>query len=170
MSSRLRRRWPERHSSRIARPFSQTWGSSTRRPRCPVGPGSNQSSDPPEGNPLIGYWKLNVLERYAKFDGRARRAEYWWFWLANLIVLIGLSILGRITAVFLILYFVYAVALIVPSLAVAVRRLHDTDKSGWFLLIALIPCVGSIIVIVFLATDSTRGSNQYGVSEKYPTG
>jgi uncharacterized membrane protein YhaH (DUF805 family) len=134
------------------------------------GPGSGPSSGPPPGNPLIGYWKLNVLEKYADFTGRARRAEYWWFWLANFIVLIALSILGRATVLFTIVYVIYALGVLVPSLAVAVRRLHDTGKSGWFLLLALIPCIGSIIVIVFLATDSTPGANQYGVSEKYATG
>ena len=128
------------------------------------GPGPSASSGPPAGNPLVGYWKLNVLEKYAQFDGRAGRGEYWWFWLANLIVLIGLSILGRVTALFMIIYFVYAIAVLVPSLAVGVRRLHDTGKSGWFLLLALIPCIGSIIVIVFLATDTTPGQNQYGVA------
>lgn len=60
--------------------------------------------------------------------------------------------------------------MLVPSIAVSVRRLHDVGKSGWFLLLALIPIVGAIILIVWAATDSQRGSNQYGVSVKYPNG
>ena len=67
------------------------------------------------------------------------------------------------------LYAIYALAVIVPSVAVAVRRLHDTDKSAWFLLFYLIPFIGGIILIVFWATDGTRGANDYGMSEKYPT-
>jgi uncharacterized membrane protein YhaH (DUF805 family) len=64
----------------------------------------------------------------------------------------------------------YALAVIVPSLAVTFRRLHDTDKSGWWILIALVPFVGGIILLVLMCIDSTRGVNQWGVSEKYPTG
>ncbi|HSL73965.1 MAG TPA: DUF805 domain-containing protein [Ilumatobacteraceae bacterium] len=113
---------------------------------------------------LIETWKLVVLQRYAKFDGRASRAEFWWFVLANFIVFVALSILGEIASVFSILYFVYAVGTFIPSLAVAIRRLHDTDKSGWMLLLALIPIVGFIILIVFYATEGTNGPNKYGVA------
>jgi uncharacterized membrane protein YhaH (DUF805 family) len=122
------------------------------------------------GNPLVGYWKQVVLERYAQFTGRARRAEYWWFTLASLIIGVVLSMLGAASVIFNIVYFIYALAVLVPSLAVGIRRLHDTDRSGWWLLIALVPFVGFIILIVFLATDGTRGTNQYGVSPKYPAG
>ena len=112
--------------------------------------------------PLVDYWKLVVLQRYAKFDGRASRAEYWWFYLGNFIVLFVLAALGRASSLFVVLYVVYALALIVPTLAVAVRRLHDTGKSGWWLLIGLIPLAGFIILIVFLATAGNPGMNQYG--------
>jgi uncharacterized membrane protein YhaH (DUF805 family) len=123
---------------------------------------------PSISNPLIDYWKLFVLERYAKFDGRARRAEFWWFYLADLIIFAILLVLTAIASIFYILYFIVAIAVIVPTIAVGIRRLHDTDKSGWFLLIGLIPLIGGIILLVFFATDSTRGTNQYGISEKYP--
>jgi uncharacterized membrane protein YhaH (DUF805 family) len=132
--------------------------------------GGGPTTTPPVGNPLVGYWKQVVLERYAQFTGRARRAEYWWFALSSAIVGIVLSILGAASSIFLILYYVYALAVLVPSIAVGIRRLHDTDRSGWWLLIALVPFVGVIVLIVFLATDSTRGTNQYGTSEKYPAG
>jgi uncharacterized membrane protein YhaH (DUF805 family) len=113
---------------------------------------------------LVESWKLVVLERYAKFDGRAGRAEFWWFVLANFIVVVALGILAGIADIFTILYFLYAIALFIPSLAVAVRRLHDTDKSGWFILLGLIPIVGFIILIVFYATEGTNGPNSYGAA------
>jgi uncharacterized membrane protein YhaH (DUF805 family) len=114
---------------------------------------------------LIEAWKTVVLERYAVFGGRARRGEYWWFVLANLIVFAVLAVLMGVSSVFGVLYLVYAVAMFVPSLAVAIRRLHDTSRSGWWLLISFVPLVGGIILIVLLALDSTPGPNQYGPSE-----
>ena len=125
---------------------------------------------PALANPLVEYWKKVVLENYANFQGRARRAEFWWFTLVNIIAAVVLSILIQVSGIFWVLYAIYVIGLIVPSIAVAVRRLHDTDKSAWYLLIYLIPFVGWIVMIVFYATDSTRGTNQYGVSPKYPGG
>lgn len=118
--------------------------------------------------PLVEYWKKAVLGNYANFSGRARRAEYWWFALANAIVVSVLTGLAAASKAFIVLSVLYGVALIVPSLAVAVRRLHDTGKSGWMLLIGFIPVVGAIVLLVFYFTDSTRGTNQYGDSERYP--
>jgi uncharacterized membrane protein YhaH (DUF805 family) len=112
--------------------------------------------------PLVGYWKRVVLERYAKFDGRSARPEFWWFVLANFLIQVVFNLLAQATDLFAILGFVYALAVLVPSIAVGVRRLHDTDKSGWFLLLGLIPCVGIIILIVFFATEGTRGPNRFG--------
>jgi uncharacterized membrane protein YhaH (DUF805 family) len=111
---------------------------------------------------LIESWKLVVLERYAKFDGRAGRAEFWWFVLANFLVMVVLNILGNVSSLFNIVYFVYAVGVLIPSIAVAIRRLHDTDKSGWWLLIGFVPIVGFIVLIVFYATAGTPGPNKYG--------
>jgi uncharacterized membrane protein YhaH (DUF805 family) len=111
---------------------------------------------------LVNWWKVVVLERFAQFTGRAGRAEYWWFFLANLIVALVLALLSRASVIFLILYVIYGVGVLVPSIAVGVRRLHDTDKSGWFMLIALIPFVGYIILLVLLAMEGTPGSNRYG--------
>jgi len=96
------------------------------------------------------------------FEGRAGQGEYWWFTLANLVVFVVLAVLSSISAIFSILYLIFALAIIVPGLAVAVRRLHDTDKSGWMLLISLIPIVGFIIVLVFLAMAGDSGENRYG--------
>ena len=112
--------------------------------------------------PIIENWKLVVLERYAKFDGRAGRAEFWWFVLANFVVYVALLILAQISGIFMVLYFLYALALIVPNIAVAIRRLHDTDKSGWLLLLVLVPLIGGIILLVLCAMEGTKGPNQYG--------
>jgi len=118
-------------------------------------------------NPLVGYWKQVVLERYAQFTGRSRRAEFWWYALANFIVSVVLQLLIAVSSVFWVLYVVYGLAVLIPGIAVGIRRLHDTDKSGWWLLIGLIPIVGLIVLIVFFATDGLPGANKYGTSEKY---
>ena len=111
--------------------------------------------------PMIDNWKLVVLERYAKFDGRAGRAEYWWYLLANIIVAIILVALASVSNLFLV---VWAIALIVPSIAVGIRRLHDTDKTGWFLLLPIIPLVGWIILLVLMALASDPGPNKFGAT------
>ena len=110
-------------------------------------------------------WYLKVLKNYVGFDGRARRTEYWMFALINVVILIALSLIGRAIGTN-ILYTIYALAVLLPGLAVGVRRLHDTDKSGWWLLIGLIPIVGAIVLLVFMLSDSTPGPNQYGPSPK----
>jgi len=140
-------------------------------PPPPPGPPSGSGSGPsqPLTNPLVYYWKRVLLENYAQFQGRARRAEFWWYTLGNVVIAVILVILASLASIFWVLYAIYALAVIVPSVAVAVRRLHDTDKSAWYLLFYLIPFIGGIILIVFWATDSTRGTNQYGTSEKYPS-
>lgn len=112
--------------------------------------------------PLVEAYKRVVLERYAQFEGRAGRAEFWWFVLANLLVQVVLNILMGIADIFFILALLYGLAVLIPSLAVAIRRLHDTGKSGWFLLIGLIPIVGFILLIVFYATEGDAGANEYG--------
>jgi uncharacterized membrane protein YhaH (DUF805 family) len=112
--------------------------------------------------PIIENWKQVVFERYTKFDGRADRGEFWWFVLANFILYVVLAILMNVSSIFVLVYFAVAIGLIVPSLAVAIRRLHDTNKSGWFLLLGLIPLIGAIILIVFYATAGDSGDNNYG--------
>lgn len=116
--------------------------------------------------PLIDYYKKVVVENYVNFSGRARREEFWWFVLGNFIIYAILNILANVADVFTILSFIYGLAVLLPSLGVAFRRLHDTGKSGWWLLIGLIPCVGTIILIVFYVQDSQPGANQYGPSPK----
>jgi len=111
-------------------------------------------------------WYLAVLKNYAGFSGRARRAEYWMFFLINLIIIVVLELLGSAVRLFLIVAGIYGLAVLVPSIAVAVRRLHDTGRSGWWVLITLIPFIGSIILLVFLATEGQRTDNQYGPDPK----
>ncbi len=111
---------------------------------------------------LLDNWKRVVFSRYAMFNGRAGRAEYWLFVLVNAVVQIFLFALAQASAIFLILYFAFAVAILIPSLALGIRRLHDTGRSGWWLFISLVPCVGVIVLIVFLATQGPASPNQYG--------
>ena len=118
-------------------------------------------------NPITA-WQHVVLKNYANFNGRARRSEYWYFALANIIVYVILMVLGSASSGFAIITLLYGLGVIVPGLAVGVRRLHDIGKSGAWILIALIPIVGSILLLVWTATDSHRGTNQWGVSAKYP--
>jgi uncharacterized membrane protein YhaH (DUF805 family) len=107
----------------------------------------------------------SVLSQYATFSGRARRSEYWFFYLAFVIVTVVASILDLIIGMQILQWIVTAAA-IVPSISAGTRRLHDTGRSGWWQLIGIIPIVGWILVIVWYATDSNPGSNQYGPNPK----
>jgi len=114
-------------------------------------------------------WYLEVLKKYAVFNGRARRAEYWWFFLFSVIISIVLSVIdGFITGPqgIGILGLIYSLAVLIPSIAVGIRRLHDTGRSGWWLLISFVPLIGAIVLIVFFVLDSQPGENQYGPNPK----
>lgn len=114
-----------------------------------------------------------VFSKYATFEGRARRSEYWYFMLfvfcVNFIIRILAmiagdnnmlaTIVGAVSAIF-------ALAILVPQIAVGVRRLHDIGRSGWFYLIGLIPFIGWIFMLVWFCTDSQPGDNQYGPNPK----
>jgi len=118
-------------------------------------------------------WYLLVLKKYAEFNGRARRKEYWMYALINILIIFVLEIAGfalikNVTVVgyiFLALLGIYSLATLIPSLAVGIRRLHDTGKSGWWLLISAVPFIG-LILIVFLALDGDSGANKYGPDPK----
>lgn len=121
------------------------------------------------------YWYLEVMRKYADFSGRARRKEYWMFQLINIVIL-GALLAALIppliahTQTFLPLFLgvflcVYALATIVPGLAVSVRRLHDADLSGWWVLVGFVPA-GGIVLLVFHVLDSTPGPNRYGPNPK----
>lgn len=113
-------------------------------------------------------WYLDVLRKYAEFNGRARRMEYWMFALINF----GISILLSVVVGFVsetlasVVSVVYALGVLIPSIAVGIRRLHDTGRTGWWILIGLVPVVGWIVLIIFMVLDSDAGTNQYGPSPK----
>jgi uncharacterized membrane protein YhaH (DUF805 family) len=115
---------------------------------------------------------IDVLKKYAVFTGRARRKEYWMFVLFNILISVVLSIvdgfIGTSTLLFgsPLLQGVYGLAILCPGIAVSIRRLHDTDRSGWWVLIGLVPLVGAIVLIIFAAQDGKPGSNQYGPNPK----
>ncbi|GGM93217.1 DUF805 domain-containing protein [Streptomyces fuscichromogenes] len=111
-------------------------------------------------------WYLDVLKKYVVFSGRARRQEYWMFTLINVIIAIVLAVVGGAIH-FAALAAIYNLAVLLPSLGVAVRRLHDTGRSGWSILVGIIPLVGWIIVLVWLASDGKPEENQYGANPKY---
>ena len=113
----------------------------------------------------------SVLTKYAVFKGRARRSEYWYFYLFTVLVSILISIIScGSDKVGTVLSIVVSLALLLPGLGVAIRRLHDIGKSGWCLLIGLIPLVGSIILIVWNCKDSEPQANIYGPNPKDPSG
>lgn len=111
-------------------------------------------------------WYLKVLKNYVGFTGRARRKEYWMFVLVSAIISILLAIVEALIGVDDFITGLYSLLVLLPTLAVGVRRLHDTGRSGWWLLIALIPIVGAIILIVFFCEDSKADENQYGPNPK----
>lgn len=113
------------------------------------------------------YWMQQPLRKYATFEGRARRAEYWWFALAYFIVLAAAAIVDGVIGMTFgglggPLYALVFIGGFVPSLAVAVRRLHDLDKSGWWYLIVFVPLVGGIVLLVWFCTQGISGPNRYG--------
>ena len=118
------------------------------------------------------HWYLDVLKKYAEFNDRARRQEYWFFTLFNVIVSIVLALMdgamGSLSASAGVglLSGIYALAVFIPSLAVLVRRLHDTGRTGWWVLLCFIPLIGVIVILVFLVLDSDPGANEYGPNPK----
>jgi len=110
-------------------------------------------------------WYVMVLKKYVVFEGRARRKEYWYFALISVIISFILGLIDRAIGIN-ILAPIYGLAVLLPSLGVSVRRLHDTGRSGWWIFINLIPLIGLIIWLVFMFTDSQPGTNQYGPSPK----
>ena len=108
---------------------------------------------------------LEVLKKYAVFSGRARRSEYWSFQLFNFVIGFFLMIISlAINSPVLIILFLLAV--ILPGIAVTIRRLHDTGKSGWWLFITFVPYIGGLILFIFMCTDSQKESNKYGECQK----
>lgn len=117
-------------------------------------------------------WYIEVLKKYTVFSGRARRKEYWFFVLFNVLVSIALTFIDGVTGTLSaesgvgLLSGLYGLAVLVPSIAVGVRRLHDIGRSGWWLLIVLVPLLGVLVLLVFAVLDSQPGSNEYGPNPK----
>ena len=114
-------------------------------------------------------WYLEVLKKYAVFSGRARRTEYWMFFLINLIIGFVLGFIEGIIGTGAALSGLYSLGVLIPGIAVGIRRLHDTNRSGWWLLIALVPIVGVIVLIVFMAMEGDKGDNPFGANPKAAT-
>jgi uncharacterized membrane protein YhaH (DUF805 family) len=102
------------------------------------------------------------FDHYVKFDGRASRPAYWWWFLFAVLVAIGANIIDAAIGSFGVISGIAGLALLLPGLSVAIRRLHDTDHSGWWILIGLIPIIGFIILLVWYLRPSDPGENQYG--------
>jgi uncharacterized membrane protein YhaH (DUF805 family) len=121
---------------------------------------------------LLMSWYVEVLKKYAVFDGRARRKEYWMFFLINLVITIVLIFIDSLMGTYSpqaglgLLSGLYSLAVLIPSIAVTVRRLHDTGRSGWWILIALIPLIGGIVLLIFMVLDSEPQANRYGPNPK----
>ena len=119
-------------------------------------------------------WYVEVLKKYAVFSGRARRQEFWMFYVINcaIALVLELPMLANAasgsggTSGLSALYYVYMLAVFIPMIAVTVRRLHDTNRSGGWYFIAFVPLVGFIVLIVFLATEGQPGANRYGPDPK----
>ena len=119
-------------------------------------------------------WYIEVLKKYAVFSGRARRTEFWMFFLFSAIISIFLAVIDEFMGWKVemsgdnlgFLSTLYYIAVIIPYFAVIIRRLHDTERSGWWFLIAFIPIVGVIILLVFLILDGTKGENRFGPDPK----
>lgn len=120
-------------------------------------------------------WYLMAFKKYAEFSGRSRRKEFWMFALFNLIALFLAAIIDNIIGTtfgeipYGFVYVIYSLITFVANLSLSVRRLHDVGKSGWFLLIYLIPLIGAIWIFVLFCTDGETGANKYGVNPKNPT-
>lgn len=113
-------------------------------------------------------WYLEVLKKYTVFNGRASRREYWMFFLFSFIFSVIAMVLDRVLGLTIEsigygpIYLFYGLGVLIPSIAVGIRRLHDTGRSGWYMLVSFIPCVGGIILLVLFATPGDVGENEYG--------
>jgi uncharacterized membrane protein YhaH (DUF805 family) len=111
-------------------------------------------------------WYIAAVKRYAEFSGRSRRREYWMFSLINFGIALAIGVVARFAPIVVVLSVIYSLGVLIPGIAVGIRRLHDTGRSGWWTFIVLIPLVGVIMLLVFLCQDSAPGDNEYGPNPK----
>ncbi|TBT51038.1 DUF805 domain-containing protein [Vibrio parahaemolyticus] len=117
-------------------------------------------------------WYITAVKKYATFSGRSRRKEYWYFFLFNLLISLFLTFVDGLTGSFYpgtgygLFSGIYTLALLIPGIAVGVRRLHDIGRSGWWLLIVLIPIIGVLVLLYFTVSKGNSGSNRYGSDPK----
>lgn len=116
-------------------------------------------------NDIIAIIKSVILKNYVNFEGRATRAEFWWFFLFTFVIGVICSVLGKVGVI---LSAIIGLGLLLPNLGLSVRRLHDINKSGWLLLLSFIPLVGAIILIVWWAKEGDAEPNQYGPVPETP--
>ncbi|WP_067520058.1 DUF805 domain-containing protein [Endozoicomonas ascidiicola] len=107
---------------------------------------------------------ISALKQYATFEGRARRKEYWMYFLFYIIFFFVVTIIDSVIGT-AILSLIYSLGMVIPSISIAARRLHDTDRSGWWQLILFVPLIGTIVMLVFLVQDS-KADNEYGPNPK----
>ena len=117
-------------------------------------------------NNVLAIVKSVITKNYVNFQGRATRPEFWYFFLFNFVVSFILGLLGRVGTT---LSSVWSLAILLPQLGLGVRRLHDIGKSGWLMLLSLIPIVGWIILIIWWAKEGDPNENQYGPVPTTPT-
>ncbi len=117
-------------------------------------------------------WFMTALQKWADFSSRARRREYWFFVLIYIVIYIVLTVIDMMVGLadpatgVGVLGGIFALAMLIPSISVGVRRLHDTNRSGWWLLIGFIPIIGALVLIVFFLLDSQPGDNRFGPNPK----
>ncbi len=115
------------------------------------------------------HWYLDVLKKYVEFSGRARRTELWMFFLISWLISIGLAVIDtQVIKKPNVLGGIYSLAVLLPTIAVGIRRLHDTGRSGWWYLLILVPCIGALVLLIWFVQDSEPGKNQYGPNPKNP--
>ena len=111
-------------------------------------------------------WYIDAWKNYFTFTGRARRKAYWMFVLFNIIAAVIANIIDSVIGTGGLIGGIYSLAVLLPGIALGVRRLHDIGKSGWWMLIGLVPLIGLIVLLVFACTDSQPGDNEYGPNPK----
>lgn len=107
-------------------------------------------------------WYMEVMRKYAEFSGRATRQEYWMFVLINFLIAFAIGFVEGLAGSTGVLSLLYALAVFIPSLAVLVRRLHDSGKSGWWVLIAFVPLLGAVVLLIFAVLPSDSAENEFG--------